>query len=251
MQTHLLSHAYFICGFRIKKPERIRFRFVFAPLVWRFSGMFPVNVLSFRAALSRAYWPVNMTLHIALLAGSPSAQSRTTRLLEHVGERLATFGLTHTLLQVRDLPPAALLHADFRDPEVQAAQQIINSADAVVIATPIYKASFSGVLKTFLDLLAQDALAGKPVLPLAIGGSQSHMLVIDYALRPVLAALGAPHILPGIYATENQIKWQGDDVLVLDASIAERITTGIGHLCGSLHANSSRSETAPALLRRA
>ncbi len=57
----------------------------------------------------------------------------------------------------------------------------------MVIGTPVYKAAYSGLLKSLLDLLPQYALAGKTVLPLATGGSTAHVLAIDYALRPVLA----------------------------------------------------------------
>ena len=61
----------------------------------------------------------------------------------------------------------------------------------MVVSTPVYKAAYSGVLKVFLDLLPQFGLAGKVVLPLVTGGTASHVLAIDYALRPVLLALGA------------------------------------------------------------
>jgi FMN reductase len=151
------------------------------------------------------------------------------------------------MLQVRDLPAAALLQADFSDAAILAAQQTIRQADAIAVATPVYQASFSGVLKAFLDLLPQTALAGKPVLPLAVGGSQSHMLALDYALRPVLAALGSPHILPGIYATESQIKLQGESGLILDAATAERVAGGIGQLTACLQR--SQADSAPAQLR--
>jgi FMN reductase len=192
-------------------------------------------------------------MNLVLLAGSPSANSRSTRLLQHVGDRLASCGFAPQLLQVRDLPAAALLHADFGDTGIRAACDAIAQADALVIATPIYQASYSGVLKAFLDLLPQTALTGKPVLPLAVGGSQSHMLAIDYALRPVLAALGSPHILPGIYAAESQIRVRGESSpisgLILEASIAERVANGIGQLAASLR--HPTFEPAPALLRLA
>lgn len=183
-------------------------------------------------------------MNIVLLAGSPSAESRSTRLLQYIGDRLAACALQPHLLQVRNLPAAALLHTDFADPDIRSAQDAIEHAQAVVIATPVYKASFSGVLKAFLDLLPQTALAGKPVLPLAVGGSQSHMLALDYALRPVLAALGSPHILPGIYATEAQIKHNGESGLIIDAAIAERVADGIGQLRAVLRANEPSSESA-------
>ena len=144
-------------------------------------------------------------MSVLLLGGSPSASSSGARLLQHVGDKLALLGHRCTKLQVRDLPAQALLHADFGDPAIARATALVLDADAIVIVTPVYKASYTGILKAFLDLLPQDGLDGKLVLPLATGGSQSHMLVLDYALRPVLASLAARAILPGIYATSEQL----------------------------------------------
>jgi FMN reductase len=113
-------------------------------------------------------------------------------------------------------------------------------ADAVVIATPIYKASFAGILKTFLDLLPQDGLAGKLVLPVATGGSQSHMLALDYALRPVLASLAARFILPSIYATSDQLTWHDEHGLVINPVIAGRVAQGVDQLSAELSALPAR-----------
>lgn len=174
-------------------------------------------------------------MNVLLLGGSPSAPSTTWRLLRLVGERLAALGHRTTALQVRELPAHALLRADLDDPVVAEAVAQVAAADAIVIGTPVYKASFSGVLKTFLDLLPQDGLAGKLVLPLATGGSQSHMLAIDYALRPVLASLGPRHILPGIYATAAQLPWDPDSgVPAPVAAIAVRIDAGVEQLAHEL-----------------
>ena len=75
----------------------------------------------------------------------------------------------------------------------------------MVVATPIYKASFSGALKTLLDLLPERALDGKVVLPLATGGTVAHLLAVDYALKPVLNALKAQEILHGVFADDSQV----------------------------------------------
>ncbi|MFC7513429.1 NADPH-dependent FMN reductase [Herbaspirillum sp. GCM10030257] len=175
-------------------------------------------------------------MSILLLAGSPSIPSRSTRLLHHVGERLALLGHRYSKLHVLDLPAQAVLQADFSNADIKLAKSQVEQADAVVIATPVYKAAYSGVLKAFLDLLPQDGLAGKLVLPIATGGSQSHMLALDYALRPVLSALAARHVLPSIYATEAQIIWTADKGLTVDPAIAGRITEGIEHLSANLYA---------------
>jgi FMN reductase len=171
---------------------------------------------------------------ILLLAGSPSIPSRSTRLMHYVGERLALLGHRYNKLHVLDLPAQALVQADFGNAEIKLAQAQVAQAEAIVISTPVYKAAYSGVLKVFLDLLPQDGLSGKLVLPLATGGSQSHMLALDYALRPVLSALGARHVLPSIYATDAQVGWSAEKGLSLDPAIAQRITAGVEHLSTSL-----------------
>ena len=171
---------------------------------------------------------------ILLLAGSPSAPSRSTRLLHYTGERLALLGHRTFQLKVRDLPATALLQADFGNAGLAAAKALVADAAALVIATPVYKAAYSGVLKAFLDLLPQDGLKGKLVLPLATGGSQSHMLALDYALRPVLSALGARHVLPSIYATDAQVVWTQAEGLALDDDIARRIAEGVDTLSDAM-----------------
>jgi FMN reductase len=174
-------------------------------------------------------------MNVLLLGGSPSSPSTTWRLLQLVGERLAAQGHRTVALQVRELPAQALLRADLSNPAIAAAAAQVLDADAVVVGTPVYKAAYSGVLKLFLDLLPQDGLAGKLVLPLATGGSQSHMLALDYALRPVLASLAPRHILPSIYATSAQLPWDpASGGLRPAAAIAARIEAGIQQLVHAL-----------------
>ncbi|RYF30209.1 MAG: FMN reductase (NADPH), partial [Comamonadaceae bacterium] len=139
---------------------------------------------------------------VLLIAGSPSEPSRSTALLEAVGRRLAQRGARIDRLAIRELPAQPLLLAEWSHPAIERAIARVAEAEVVVVATPVYKAAYSGVLKVFLDLLSQSALKGKTVLPLATGGSPHHMLALDYALRPVLQALSARHILPGVYATD-------------------------------------------------
>ena len=181
---------------------------------------------------------------ILLLGGSPAATSSTGRLLDHVGDKLAALGHRHSKLQVRDLPATALLHADCSDLGIKRALAAVADADAIVIATPVYKASYTGILKAFLDLLPQDGLAGKLVLPLATGGGQSHMLALDYALRPVLHALDARQVLTSIYATSQQLIWNDVTGLTLDPAIAWRVQAGVEDLSTCLNALSHRVDDA-------
>lgn len=175
-------------------------------------------------------------MSVLLLGGSPSLQSSSSRLLHYIGDRLALRGHRPARLEVRDLPAEAMLRADTTHAELAQALGLVRNAAVIVVATPVYKAAYTGLLKAFLDLLPQDGLAGKAVLPIATGGSQSHMLVLDYALRPVLASLSARFILPGIYATSEQVSWHSEYGLALAAPIAARVALGIEQLNEQLDA---------------
>ncbi|MEW6372545.1 MAG: NADPH-dependent FMN reductase [Pseudomonadota bacterium] len=190
-------------------------------------------------------------MSVFLLGGSPSPQSSSSRLLQHIGERLGLHGQRLARCEVRELPAAALLALDGNEPAIAHALAQLRQADAVVVATPVYKAAYSGLLKAFLDLLPQDALAGKLVLPLATGGSQSHMLALDYALRPVLASMSARFILPSIYATSEQLGRGLDGSLALAAPIAVRVAQGVEQLASELRAVAPRPLAEPAAAQAA
>ncbi|ROL95820.1 NADPH-dependent FMN reductase [Pseudomonas protegens] len=144
---------------------------------------------------------------VVSLGGSPSQRSRSGVLLELAKRWLQQQGVEVVSYQVRDFPAEDLLHARFDSAMVINLLQHIEQADGLLIATPVYKASFSGALKTLLDLLPERALSHKVVLPMATGGSIAHMLAVDYALKPVLSALKAQEMLQGIFAEDNQIAY--------------------------------------------
>ncbi|MFJ9547050.1 NADPH-dependent FMN reductase [Streptomyces erythrochromogenes] len=156
------------------------------------------------------------------LTGSPSAHSRTDVVADHALRHLTRshHGFETARLAVRELPAADLLAARRGEPEIRRALEAVAEADGLIIATPVYKASYTGLLKAFLDLLPQDGLAGKTVLPLATGGSLAHVLTIDYALRPVLAALGARHVTAGRFVLDSTVeRGSGPDRLRPEAEL--------------------------------
>lgn len=134
---------------------------------------------------------------IVLLSGSPFATSRTVAVLDRLADYFHAQRHQVSLVWLRELPAAALLGGSGQDPAVATITNTLASADGLVVASPVYKAAYSGLLKAFLDLLPQSALASKVVLPPATGGSNAHVLAIDYAMRPVLTSMGADHIVPG------------------------------------------------------
>ncbi|MBP8885046.1 NADPH-dependent FMN reductase [Ectopseudomonas oleovorans] len=170
-------------------------------------------------------------MHVVLLSGSPAARSRTEVLLDYVRQRLEAQQVEVSLLKVRDFPAEDLLHARFDSPAVQQLQAVVASADGLVVGTPVYKASFTGALKVLLDLLPERALAHKVVLPLASGGSPAHLLAVDYALKPVLAALKAQEMLSGVFAVDKQITYpEGDKPAQIDDELRERLDEALEQL---------------------
>ncbi|GAA4820378.1 NADPH-dependent FMN reductase [Streptomyces ziwulingensis] len=168
------------------------------------------------------------------VSGSPSATSRTARLLRHLDARLIAQGHEVTPLDVRDIPAEALLHADFGHPVITEVTGLFARADGVVIGTPVYKAAYSGLLKSLLDLLPQYALTGKTVLPLATGGTTAHVLAIDYALRPVLSSMGAGHIVQGWFTLDKDITVGDDGLLAVAPAAAEALVQVVDHFSAAL-----------------
>ena len=169
-------------------------------------------------------------MSVLLIAGSPSERSRAAALLNATGRKLTLSGAKVNTLRVRDLNPQAVLLADFEHPSIVQTVARVAAASIIVIATPVYKAAYSGILKSFLDLLPQSALKGKTVLPLATGGSPHHMLALDYALRPVLQSLGAKNILSGIYATDAQVILNPEDSYQIAEDVDARLDEAVATL---------------------
>jgi FMN reductase len=173
---------------------------------------------------------------VVAIAGSPSAASRTLLLIRDVAARLAGAGFEVEVLNVRDLPAADLVSGQADTPEIKRAIALIERADGIVVATPIYKAAYAGMLKVFLDLLPQHALVGKIVLPLATGGTIAHVLAIDYALRPVLASLGARHVLNGLFVLDKQVERREPEGVRIDDQVEARLGALIDEFAAAVRA---------------
>lgn len=160
---------------------------------------------------------------IAILVGSPSPTSRTLAVARHIEQRLTRGAFRVRIINVRELAPAALLQADTSEPSIARAIEAVDHAEGVVVASPIYKAAYSGLLKTFLDLLPQRALTGKVVLPLTTGGTLAHVLALDYGLRPVLQSLEPRHIVTGLFLLDQWIGVGEDGIAQVTDEAAPRL----------------------------
>jgi FMN reductase len=174
-----------------------------------------------------------MSVTAIAISGSPSRQSKSRRLLAHGIERLARDGIHGSILDLADLPADDLLGRS-RTPAIERALASATGARLLLVGTPVYRATYSGLLKVFFDLFPQDALAGTVAVPIATGAAPPHALVIDHGLRPLLASVGAVVVSAGVYATDAQFGPDGPDASVL-ARIDRAVTEAqevIGHVIG-------------------
>lgn len=167
---------------------------------------------------------------IAIVSGSTNSISRLKGLTDYVAQCFTGLGYEVNHVVVAELPPEDLILANFNGAEIKEALAKIEKADVVVFASPVYKASYTGVLKTFLDLIPQKGLQRKVVLPLFIGGTIAHLLSIDYALKPVLAVLGATHILTGVYALDSWVAKTDNGGFELNEEVTERLDASLEQL---------------------
>lgn len=161
-------------------------------------------------------------MSILIINGSNNAVSRVNGVAQYIHEAATTQHITVEQIVVHELPAEALIHADYTSSAIHEANAKVAAAQKIVVLTPVYKASYSGILKTYIDLLPQKALVGKTVLPIAVGGSHHHLLVIDYALKPVLASIGATNTAQGVYIVDKQIERTANG-FVIDETIVQRL----------------------------
>jgi FMN reductase len=143
-------------------------------------------------------------MQLSIVVGNPKPRSRTLLVAEAMAERVAhtTGAVVSETIDLIDY--AAELFA-WPNSGLEALSDSAARSEFLVVASPTYKAAYTGLLKAFLDRYATDGLAGVTALPVMTGGSAAHSMVIDTALRPVLVELGASVPTRGLYFEISQI----------------------------------------------
>jgi FMN reductase len=136
---------------------------------------------------------------VAVVAGNPKPASRTLDAASRLAEALGGEAPA-VVIDVVSLGPGLL---GFGDASVGEAVEQVRSASAVVVASPTYKASFTGVLKAFLDQFPGGGLTGVVAFPLMLGGAWGHSLAPEVFLKPVLVELGATCPVNGLYLLDS------------------------------------------------
>jgi FMN reductase len=152
---------------------------------------------------------VSAPLRVAVVVGNPRPASRTRVTAELVAEGVA--GAPAGL--VVDLAEWAAALVDHTDPSAGRLVDEVRAADVLVVASPTYKATYTGLLKLFLDWFPADGLRGVVAVPLMLGAGPTHALAPELALRPLLTELGASVPTRGLYvldaAYDDPGSWAG------------------------------------------
>jgi FMN reductase len=165
-------------------------------------------------------------LPVVGVSGSPGKTSRSRTLLERALSALERLGARPRLVDLTGLPADGLLGRR-QDPAVTDALAAVQGARILVVSTPVYRATYSGLLKVFFDLLPQDALAGKVAVAIATGATPAHFLAVDHGLRPLLASVGALAVPTAVYGIDGQFREGTPDrslIEQVDRAVAEAAT---------------------------
>ncbi|TQN31172.1 FMN reductase [Haloactinospora alba] len=182
-----------------------------------------------------------MTRVLAVSAGL--SQPSSTRLL---ADRLATATRTELgtdaeveVVELREYAHDITDHmlSGFPNDRLRPVLEQVDAADGLILATPTFTASYSGLFKSFMDIVDPESLQGKPALLAATGGTERHSLVLEHALRPLLAYLRAVVVPTAVYAASSD--WGNDSYL------NERVTRAAGELAAEVRQRPAQSRPDP------
>nr|WP_149473082.1 NADPH-dependent FMN reductase [Oceanobacillus polygoni] len=170
--------------------------------------------------------------NIVIVSGSPSSLSRSERILYYLGELAEQEGFSVKHISVKDVDAEDLLFGNFNSSKIKEIANDLEKADGVIVGSPVYKASYSGVLKALFDLMPQDVLQDTVVLPVMTGGSPSHLLAMEYALKPLLATVKGQN-LKGLYFQDSEIDKTRDNP-ILDEDMLVRTKKQLDYFLGKV-----------------
>ncbi|ACA95750.1 MULTISPECIES: FMN reductase [Burkholderia cepacia complex] len=166
------------------------------------------------------------TLNVVAISGSLQRPSRTLALTDAIVTALgAALPIETRLIELGEIGSrlaGALTRAQV-PADLDALIRAIETADALVVASPVYRASYTGLFKHLFDLVRHDALVDVPVLLAATGGSERHALVIDHQLRPLFSFFQARTLPIGVYASESDF----DQYQIASPALRERIALAV------------------------
>lgn len=161
------------------------------------------------------------------LSGNLERPSKTrTLVLAAVAQAAARFDAEGEVLDLSDFQPSlgSARRVGELDDTARAQLERLVSADALILASPVYKGSYTGLFKHLFDLIDPAALRDKPVLLAATGGGEKHALVVEHQLRPLLAFFEAQVLPTAVYASERDFV----DGKPASAALLDRLSRAVG-----------------------
>lgn len=171
---------------------------------------------------------MSATLTATVVVGNPKANSRTRTVGEAVARRVLAAagadGVEPHVVELAGLGPSLF---DWSAAPVRAEVDRLSASRLAVIATPVYKATYTGLLKSFLDWFGQTGLDGVTAVPVMVGAASQHALAVELHLRPLLVEIGATVPSRGLFVLESELD-------ALDATITDWLTTAGPYLTAGL-----------------
>jgi FMN reductase len=156
------------------------------------------------------------------VVGNPKPRSRTHQMVTAVAEAFAAASGAR-VEAVIDLIELKSSLFEFGAPQLAGPLEQAIGADVLVVGSPVYKATYTGLLKAFCDHIVQGQLSGILALPTMMGGAYQHALAVELHLRPLLVELGATCATPGLYVLESQV----DELEAVAREYVERLAEAI------------------------
>ncbi|HXX88983.1 MAG TPA: NAD(P)H-dependent oxidoreductase [Acidimicrobiales bacterium] len=162
-------------------------------------------------------------MNVVVVVGNPKLGSRTRQAAEHVVRRL-TGSPPAECVELAALGPALL---SWGDPAVESAKQTVLAASLVVFASPTFKATYTGLLKLFLDHFGAGEMDGKPAVALMLGASERHALAGELTLKPVLSEIGCSCPAPALFLLDTAWETSAElDAWLARAAAAHGLAAG-------------------------
>lgn len=165
-------------------------------------------------------------LRVVAVSGSLHEPSKTTALVREIlAEIEASVDVETQLVELATIGPllSGTLSRDQLPAEVEDVLRAIENADLLVVASPVYRASFTGLFKHLFDFVGQYSLIGQPVLIAATGGGERHALILDHQLRPLFSFFQALTLPLGVYASTSDF----DGYTLVDGAVKERVRQAV------------------------
>ncbi|WP_192385184.1 FMN reductase [Mesorhizobium silamurunense] len=164
------------------------------------------------------------------VSGNVTRPSKTRAFVDHiVGQVAKKIGASSATFDIEDFGPslAQARRLGDLDPSARNIVEQLSGAAVLVVGSPTFKGSYTGLFKHFFDLLEPTSLRGKPIILAATGGGERHSLVVEHQLRPLFGFFEALTIPTGVYASDRDFA----DGVIISEAIRKRTEQAVAEAC--------------------